>query len=219
MRFLRKWIRTNSFIKTSVTSWNKHYQFHKIMSLHVKEHCIKKYNILLIFIRFVFSQTAFKFSPVFIGTLHRFRFNLVTFWLLIFYGSCSSFASSTSLLIRIIKILNRLNVDFYRVFNLNMFLLCSYFPWNIVTCWRQKNNSGRGCLIMVSANLMSCLASSLLANSKKKCKWPILTFCIRTSLLQNVLNLLLFSKQVLAFCSYNDFVYKKCMMFLADINV
>ena len=82
----------------------------------------------------VLPNLDFKFSPVFIGMLCRFRFNLVTFWLLIFYGSCSSFASSTSLLIRIIKILNRLNVDFYRVFNLNMFLLCSYFPWNIVTC-------------------------------------------------------------------------------------
>ena len=133
---LQTWIRANSSIKTSVTSWNKHYQLHAIPSLHVKEHCIKIDDISLIFIRFVFSQTAFKFSRVFIGILCRFRSNLITFWLLIFCGSCNSFASSTYLLIRIIKILKRLDVHFYRVFSLNMFLLCFYFPWNIVTCWR-----------------------------------------------------------------------------------
>ena len=76
LRILRTWIRANSFIKTSVTSCNKNSQLHSIPSrLHIKEH---RWHFTYFYTLPFLPSLVFKFSPVFIGILYKFRFNSVT---------------------------------------------------------------------------------------------------------------------------------------------
>ena len=58
-----------------------------------------------------------------------------TFWYSVYIGV---YPVPLRLFIRTSKTLMRLSVFFLKIFRSKMFLLCSYFPWNLNTCQRQK---------------------------------------------------------------------------------
>ena len=132
-----------SYVPSSLSTIMRHIQkkitYKKNPNLYFKGLCTKIDGISLSFAHFFFSQIklGFGFNLVLIGILDNSHHNSLTFltfvYHLIFYRSWS-YSVPLRFFIRTSKFLMRFDIIFSKFFSFKIFLLCSYFPWNIIPC-------------------------------------------------------------------------------------